>query len=404
MKVLIVEDDVEKLRRLAQVVIRGGVSEEHISAVQSSHQAKAAMRSTRFDLLLLDLNIPQRQFEDPVGGEGLKLLEEITERPKFCKPVHVIGVTAFDVEHRLAQPVFDAALVPIFRYDREADDWELPLQRRVEYLVETVSPVARASTGYDFDIAILTSLDRPELAAVLDLPWNWAETNFSDDDTSYHIGSFRTDRGSRRVVAAHCPFMGMPVASVIATKLIQRFRPRYLAHLGIAAAVRGQAEIGDVLVADPSWDWGSGKFVLEGEEVVFYAAPYQISLREEVRGYVRRIIADEESLSSIRSAWRGVKPPSVLSVKLGPVASGASVLADGIIKDRVRDQHRKVIGIEMETYGVLAAAEFATRPPPVGFSLKSACDFADGEKNDMFQSYAAFTAASVFALLARRYL
>ena len=404
MRVLVVEDDNDKLRRLAQVLGRAGVTENDIIVAQCAQQAKVNLRQERFDLLLLDLNIPVHLSEEPKSGEGLRLLKEITERTKYRKPVHVIGVTAFDSEHRQAQPVFDAALVPIFRYEREADNWELPLQRRVEYLIATVAPSPKTPTEYDFDIAVITALDRPELSAVLDLPWGWSAANFGDDDTTYHIGSFESVRGKKRVVAAHSPFMGMPVASILATKLIQRFRPKYLVHLGIAAAVRGQAEIGDVLVADPGWDWGSGKFALEGEEVVFYTAPYQISLREEIRGLVRRVAADEIALSAVRASWKGSKPATVLSVKLGPVASGAAVLADGVTRERIRDQHRKLLGIDMETYGVLAAAEFATRPPPVALSLKSTCDFADGEKNDLYQPYAAYTSARVFEVLACGYL
>lgn len=405
MRALIIEDDSVKMRRLAQVLIKGGVEAGNISEATSAHQAKTLMRATRFDLVLLDLNIPKRAFEEPVAGEGVRLLEEIVERPKFNKPAHVIGVTAFDGELVIAQPKFDAALIPIFLYESESDGWEFPLQRRVEYLLATMEPIAQDDDArYDYDLAVITALERPELSAVLDLPWNWAPTFFADDDTTYHCGNLEGRERNLRVVAAHSPFMGMPAASVTATKMIQRFRPRYLAHVGIAAAVRGQAEIGDVLIADPSWDWGSGKFVLEGEEVVFYAAPYQIALREEMRGLVRRLAAEEAVLANVRSEWKGTKPPTVLSVRLGPVASGASVLADGHVKDRIRDQHRKVIGIEMETYGVLAATEFAGKPRPIAISMKSACDFADGEKNDQYQPYAAYTSAKVLEVLAGRYL
>jgi nucleoside phosphorylase len=404
-KVLIVEDDPAKAIRLAAVAESAGINRDDLVGAGSSLEAKALMRIVQYDLVLLDLNIPKRSLEEPVAGEGVRLLEEITARPKFMKPRNVIGVTALDEELKSAQPVFDAALVSIFRYERESEDWVAPLRRRIEYLRETVSSSGAADeVGYDYDVGIITALPTPELAAVLNLTWNWHEENYAADDTSYHVGSADLNNGTIRIVAAHSPLMGMAMASIVATKMIARFRPKYLIHCGIAAGVRGQAEIGDVLVADPSWDWGSGKLSIEGEQVVFYSAPYQIALREDLRGLVRRIAGDETTLHGIRSAWTGQKPPTVLSVRLGPVASGATVLADGLTKDRIRDQHRKLAGIDMETYGILAAAEFAAKPRPLAISMKAVCDFADGEKNDEYQPYAAYTSASIVRVLVEKYL
>jgi nucleoside phosphorylase len=67
-------------------------------------------------------------------------------------------------------------------------------------------------------------------------------------------------------------------------------------------------------------------------------------------------------------------------------------------------QHRKLLGIEMESYGVLAAAEESPRPQPIAFAIKSVCDFADLEKSDSFQHYAAYTSAEVLRRLVEEYL
>ena len=59
----------------------------------------------------------------------------------------------------------------------------------------------------------------------------------------------------------------------------------------------------------------------------------------------------------------------------------------------LKSQHRKLTGIDMETYGVYSAADEAPLPQPSVFALKSVCDFADERKNDDFQAYAAYTSA-----------
>lgn len=403
--VLVVEDSTSKLKDIVEVLKSIGIPVEAISEARSSMQAKSALRDHTFDLLLLDLHIPRRLDDAPHPSEGLNLLQEIEARDKYFKPTNVIAVTAHDEAMAVAQPVFDEALVPIVKYDPTDVTWSRPLVRRVSYILE--SAASRSAPGvkeYDFDLAICTALESPELSAVLRLPWNWRVVNFQDDDTEYHVGEIHCGGQVYKVVAACAPFMGMPIAAVIASKIIERFTPRYLVHAGIAAGLKGKTEYGDALVADPSWDWGSGKFEMKGNEVVFYAAPYQIPLREELRGAVRRLAQDGATLEKIRADWAGHRPSSTLAVRLGPVASGASVLADGSTSQKIKDQHRKLLGIDMETYAVMAAAEFGKRPRPLAISIKSVCDFADGAKDDTHQPYAAYTSAALVRALFENYV
>lgn len=89
---------------------------------------------------------------------------------------------------------------------------------------------------------------------------------------------------------------------------------------------------------------------------------------------------------------------------VGPIASGAAVLADGLTAVNIRGQHRELLGIEMETYGVYVAAEEAPSPRPSYFSLKSVVDFADGKKNDKYQRYASYTSAKALKYFTENYL
>lgn len=80
------------------------------------------------------------------------------------------------------------------------------------------------------------------------------------------------------------------------------------------------------------------------------------------------------------------------------------MLQDSAIVADILSQHRKTIGIEMESYGVFVAASEAVSPQPRVFSIKSVCDFADEEKNDNHQGYAAYTSAAAVKLLLERFL
>ena len=57
---------------------------------------------------------------------------------------------------------------------------------------------------------------------------------------------------------------------------------------------------------------------------------------------------------------------------------------------------RKLIGLEMESYGMFYAAEHAHHLKPVfTVSFKSASDLADKDKTDKYQAYASYTSAAL---------
>ncbi len=68
-------------------------------------------------------------------------------------------------------------------------------------------------------------------------------------------------------------------------------------------------------------------------------------------------------------------------------------MADRNVISHVWKQDRKLVGIEMEAYGVMLAGLHCRAPKPRVLVAKSICDFADDQKGDSHQAYAAFTSA-----------
>jgi nucleoside phosphorylase len=253
-------------------------------------------------------------------------------------------------------------------------------------------------------LCVVTALETPELEAVLKLPWDWKEREQRSDGTVYFDGRFSRAGETHKVVAASAPRMGMIAAAVLSTKMICEFRPKYIAMAGILAGIHGRCELGDIIAADPGWDYGSGKLHIKGGESMFSAAPHQIGLNSFIRGKLSLMARDTALLDEIRRAWTGPSQRNVLRMHLGPVASGAAVVANPSIVTDVMDQHRKLVGLEMETYGVFAAADEARLPQPKAFSIKSVCDYADADKDDDCQSYAAFTSAMALRFFMERFI
>lgn len=401
--VLVVEDDPEKLRRvlvgLAEVP---GCGMETIDSAHDATGAKAFLREKSYDLLVLDIALPQRPDKIPSPNGGIELLEEVLERDIYHKPRHIVGLTAYPDILEVSGPRFAEDLWLVILYDAASDSWLEQLRRRVRHIIlaEKDAPIP----AFGVHLCIVTALHDPELTAILALPWEWEKKELPHDGTIYHLGHFRRSGETFEVVAASLPRMGMPAAAVQSAKMISAFRPRYLAMTGVLAGMPGQCDLGDIIVADPSWDYGSGKWRLQDGAPFFEPAPYQIGLNSFIRGKVALMAHDGSILDEIRRTWPGPKPTSALRMHVGPVASGAAVLAAPEIWEAVKPQHRKLLGIEMETYGVLAAADASPLPQPKAFSMKSVCDFAGPDKNDHFQAYAAFTSAQALRIFVERVL
>ena len=58
----------------------------------------------------------------------------------------------------------------------------------------------------------------------------------------------------------------------------------------------------------------------------------------------------------------------------------------------------------MESYAVVYAANHANDPRPAPIIIKSVCDFANSEKSDEYQKFAAYTSCEFAKLLYEKYL
>lgn len=402
-KILVVDDDAEKVRRvLAAICSLAGIQPDSVEVAANARDAKLKLANTAYDLLVLDIALPEWADSEPAPEGGLSLLKEVCERPRYNKPKQIVGLTAYPEVLVQAAPEFQQELWHVIQYDAGASDWINQLQRKVKYLLLAANN--KDAVQYGCDLCVVTALQVPENAAVLDLDWNWKPLDLPNEVANFYSGTFTNGGFSRSAIAANATRMGMTAATIIAMKAIYNFRPRYLAMVGIAAGIRGECNLGDVIVADPTWDYGSGKWAARGSDTVFEISPHQIPLNAVLRNSFERLSRDTGMFDDIRNRWRGPKPETVLKMVIGPTASGSAVRADGNAADEVKTQHRKVAAIEMEAYGIMAAAHEAPLPEVRAFVAKSICDFADEKKTDDFRAYAAYTSASVLKVFAEAFL
>jgi nucleoside phosphorylase len=389
-KVLIVDDERHKRAKIANVLLEAlGDKGVQVYSAATVADAGKILEHQMVHLLVLDLCLPMRKGELARRNGGLQLLHQLTKgNPRLHVPVHLIGLSAFQEIIDESTGEFDREGWSLVQYDATSEEWSTTLAAKAVHIAKS-DPLGH----YDFDMAILTALKSVELEAVLDLPAKWRKFQLDGDDTYYHEGVFKSNGKSLRVVAAAAIEMGMPAAACLATKVGVHFQPRVLAMAGVTAGIG--LNYGDVVVAEQCWDYGSGKIKTVKGNSSFAPAPNYIPLDASIKEKVEHFIRERQDiLAEIQNEWAGNSVETKLAVRLGPAASGAAVVESRPVIEEIRRQNRKLIGVEMEAYGMFLAARTMIGAKPIAFSAKAVCDNGVPPKTDEFQCYAAYTSAN----------
>lgn len=287
----------------------------------------------------------------------------------------------------------------------KAPRWKWQLTQKGLDRLRLLSGLALSSpvnaSDFAIDVGIVCALEHPELIAVtksLGGESKWKDISDAKYPHVYRETELSLASGQHlRIVSTAATSMGLTAAAIATTHLVLIFRPRLVMMVGIAAGTRiGDKQFGDVLVADPSVDYNSGKIVDSGGVRKFQPDPYPIGLNARLRSVLKKYLGVHPIFDTIRGRWGRLVPVKPNRLHLGPLGAADQVIDDSSRLIEIQDHWRKLIGIEMESYGVYRACVEAPEPKPRFVSFKSVCDFAD-QKSDAWQDYAAFTSAEFAA-------
>ena len=240
--------------------------------------------------------------------------------------------------------------------------------------------------SYDYDVAIITAVTI-ETESVKRCFDGWKQVSFdNDENTKYSVTTFHSRDGEKRLATSQQKHMGMTACALTCQKLIEHFRPRYLIMTGIAAGIGGDSQLyGDVIIPDSIWDYSTGKFVGKDEsdihfgDVGFLPRPSFMRLNDDLVTLIKDIAESKDH---------------EFKIHMGIMACGSSVVANkNYVDTRVRALMPETVGLDMESYSVFYTAENCTSPRPKALVIKSICDYANDEKSDQYQKFAAYTSS-----------
>ena len=343
-----------------------------------------------YDLVIVDVILPVH-----IGGEkheqnSINLFEQFNEPVEINAPEYIVALSESEELSAEAKEYFSGMPWGLLKYSETNNQYIQSLDKIINYIITKNSKNVVEKTC---DIFIITALESPEFQALETEIDNWSAFEPLDDSQLVKFAKVIVEGKERTIAAAFSPRMGPVASAVLTTKAMLHLKPKLVIMSGICAGVKKDTNFGDVIASEVSWDWQSGKYSdVKGNEV-FEISPHQIGITDQTASQLILFRRDDKFWGSLTVEAAKLKLPMPKLI-IGPVATGSSVLADARVAGRIKDnQHRKVEGLDMEIYGVYAAARSVDKT--VNFmALKSVCDKGDRQKKDKYQAYASKTSAA----------
>lgn len=398
MKILIVDDETNKLGAIKNIIKEiNEIKEGDVFYAVDLINARKSLLNTHFDLLIIDLCIPEEIGEKITSKiAGLDFLEEIIKINNYIKPKDILIITSFDEsneEYKTKEKIID---FPIIKYDPLVKDWERIIKSRIQYHLIYEKNIIQENLTYDYDVAIITAVE-VESKAIKKLYNSWETIELKNDPVTYYKKEVIINEKKIKIVTAQQREMGIAAASNLTTKLLYHFKPKHIIMAGIAAGIGENKNYGDIIAAEIVWNYSNGKYIvsqIEKEDIIkFSPDPKTISISPLLH---EKLSQDYKSiLFKIKNDWpNNTQIKNELNLIIGPLACGNAVVANKkIVEELIKPHSRKTVGLDMESYGVFYAANNTSRLKTEFLCFKSICDFADSEKNDDYQNYSAYTSA-----------
>lgn len=399
---LLIEDDDAKRENIRSRLVE--MQPDMVIAFSSTvKDAKRALKTQFFDLLIIDLVIPLSDISPlPSRTGGLTLLEWLEDEEK--KPGYVVGMSSFDDVATEQSVEFSDRSWFVLRYDNSNNNWIEQLRTLVNHIQGTKREIA--SEIYQSDVFVVTALRKPELDAVLALDWNFSSILHPIEGRQFvRMGSKNfINEKQIKIFAGSTSKMGMVWTSLFVANAIKKIRPRVVAMTGICMGHPVETSIGDIIVAVHSWNWQAGRLSARKDGSPFFESqPEPVVASKMLTNLWDDMSADEAVMREIYNGFSGDRPASYPKIKVAPMVSGSVVIAHESVHGDIFEQDRKIRAVDMETFGVYAACESVEDLAPLFISIKSVSDLGFPDKDDKFQRYCAYASAKALDIFLEKY-
>lgn len=384
MKILILEDEDNKFKEISNFIQE---ENDFITIIREKNYRGFAKSIERelFDLILIDLFVPLYEGTDS-NDQSIALMEDLRDTKCINCNTEVIALTQHDDSASDHIKEFNYKHISVLIYS-EDKKWK-----------ETLSKTIKNLNLPNYDFVIICALDKEKDA------YSFLNNSVTDNFTIKSFDCKGITLNNYQGVIIKSPRMGLVDAAITTSRAIEIFKPKIVCMSGICASVDNSIKIYDLIIPDVCYQHDSGKWVKEG----LIPEPYSVQLDHKLSLEIK---TETSNPGFVRDLQQGIilrksemsDEELNLTVHFGVASSGNTVIADEFMNEIVKDQHRKLLGFDMENYAIYESARLADNNVKY-FSVKSVVDNGSPSKGDNYHRVACLLSAKATIKLLEKIL
>lgn len=389
MKILIVDDQEAKAQHLARIIGESLPQGEIIYATNASDGFRSLILH-KPHLVLLDIVLPMNLGDkDASESSSIWFVQEVKRKISGLPMPFIVGTTQYADSLAQVQETFRNDLWSVV-YVHESDSrWPSQIQQALRFAESNAERLSLRSAviANEVDVAVIAALRNPEFSELVNALGGGEQVSLDEThETWLKCRLEQKDGVEVSVLAASADEMGMTAMASLITRVCVTCRPKRVILVGIMAGNPERVGLSDLIVVEATWNFQVGKLTENGFQPDVKSLSCSFSLANKMM-----TVIDENFILKFWTSWSGHdRPQQIAKIHKGDVACSPFVVADGkTFLQLEADQKRKVIGLEMEAFGLYDAVRRLGTLAPEVICIKSVCDFGDGAKNDKYQTYCA---------------
>ena len=405
--ILIIDDKEQKIDNLRKVIT--SISEDiNVEESQTIVDAREKMRDYSYDMVILDMVIPELEGEEPSRTGGSDYLTEIYENTDIKRPLQVIGLTEYEEEFNQQKEEFRDRLWYLLFYSQKDIKWKKSLKDKVVQLMGMKRDFIQTLLERDkYDVGVICALSEEfeQLQKAFDgctwddcrldgLPWLFRTTTVP-------TASFK----DIRVIAACADRPGVCATSILATALYTVARVDAIFMTGITAGVDYDGiRLDDVIIAESVLDYATGRLEEEENgkgEIKWLREIHQANASNRLLSAATSLARDSEVCEDINHILREKNLKDSrdnVQFRKAKTVCGPFVMASGTLVDVLKNDERKLQALDMEGFGLYLTAHNLEKN---ALWVKAVCDFADIRKGDAHHKCCSYVSAAFLYQLIR---
>ena len=178
--ILIVDDSTKKLRTIRELLdsIITQEDETDIDVALDISTTKRIVSRKNIDLMILDIQLPQRVTSPPEKEGGIRLLKELKESRRYQYPNYVISLSRFEEsidEFKNSEGNIHTSII----YD-DKNMWQEQLKKCVQMFLK-IAQNNVVHRNYEYDIAVICALQE-EIQEISNSLEEVVQIRIDDDD------------------------------------------------------------------------------------------------------------------------------------------------------------------------------------------------------------------------------